>query len=71
MVCPTDARANGRHGDLRRTLARSLPADAIHYQECAARRVHPVAILVSLAHEAGIGGGSAIQRKLSHGALRR
>jgi hypothetical protein len=50
MVRATDAGANGRHGDLRRALARGLPADSIHHQECAARRVHPVAILVALAH---------------------
>ena len=54
--------ADRRHGDLRRALTRRLAANSIHDQECTARRIHPVAILIVIAHQAGIGRGSAGQR---------
>ena len=48
--------ADGLHGGLGRQFAGRLAAHAIHHQEHAALGIHPVAVLVAVAQQAGIGG---------------
>jgi len=62
---------NRRHRDLRRALPRRLSAHPIHHQERAQRRLHPVAILVTLAQPARIASRPGRQRDFRHDALRK
>ena len=57
--------ADRLHGGLGRQLAGRLAAHSIHHQEDAALGVDPVAVLVALAHQAGIGGGAAVHLRRS------
>jgi hypothetical protein len=52
-------------------FAGGLAADSIDYEEGTVGGVDPVTVFVVVTDEAGIGGGSAIQRELSHGEPRR
>ena len=55
--------ADGFHRGLGRQLSGGMAAHAIHHQEHAALGVHPVAVFVARAQQAGIGGRRRSQRR--------
>ena len=63
---PLQPRAHALHRNLRRLLARGLPADAIHHQEDAALRVHVERVLVVAPHAAGVARPRAPDLGLNH-----
>ena len=62
--------ADGFHGGLRGQFARGVAAHAIHHQKHAARGVDPIAILVVVAQQSGIGGGGGAEFADGHALAR-
>ena len=62
-----DAVADGVDGGLGGQFAGGLSAHAVHHQEDATGGIDPVAVLIALADQAGIGGGGGEQGSAHRG----